>query len=76
MYNIRAFRLVLCADVSGSMVEHAVEILGRVVEAGKAMGLGDLYEPLVISERLRLLPRPHNLYAGSSRGWYVNASAL
>jgi hypothetical protein len=76
MYNTRAFRLVLCADVSDSMVEHAVEILGRVVEAGKAMGLDDLYEPLVISERLRFLPRPHNLYAGSSRGWYVNASAL
>jgi hypothetical protein len=76
MYETRDFRLVLCADVSDSMVEHAIDILGRVAEAGKAMAeIGHLHEPLVISEKRTLSIRPRDVDAGYSRR-YVSASAL
>jgi hypothetical protein len=76
MYKARDFRLVLCADLPDFMVEHALEILGRVVEAGKVMGLRYLYEPLVISERRILRTRDNDPTVGSSREWQAPASAL
>jgi hypothetical protein len=76
MYNTRDFRLVLCADVPDFMVEHAIEVLRRIGEAAKVMGVGHLYEPLVISERRILLTRRYDHNAGYSKGWYVPASAL
>jgi hypothetical protein len=77
MYNTRDFRLVLCADVPDFMVEHALEILGRIVDVGMAMGgLSRLHEPLVISERRTLLTRYIDRNAGCLREWYVPASAL
>ena len=77
MYRVRGdFRLVLCADVPDFMVERALDILGRVVEAGKVMGLGHSHEPLVISERRTLRTRNYDLNVGYSSEWYVPASAL
>jgi hypothetical protein len=77
MYKTRDFRLVLCADVPYFMVEHALEILRRIVEEGKAMGgLGHLYEPLVICERRTLHTRYGDPNPGYLWGWYVPATAL
>jgi hypothetical protein len=77
MYKTRDFRLVLCADVPYFMVEHALEILRRIVEEGKAMGgLGHLYEPLVICERRTLHTRYGDPNPGYSWEWYVPATAL
>ena len=77
MYKMRDFRLVLCADVPGFMEDHAVEILGRVVEAGKVMGgIGRLYQPLVICERQTLPIGPYRVDVGNSSRGYVSASAL
>ena len=77
MYNTRNFRLVLCADVPHFMVEHALEILRRVVEAGKVTrGFGHLHEPLVISERRTF----HTRYGDKKPGWawklYIPATTL
>jgi hypothetical protein len=77
MYKTRDFRLVLCADVPYFMVEHALEILRRIVEEGKVMGgLGHLYEPLVVCERRTLHTRYGDPNPGCLRGWYVPATAL
>ena len=76
MYKKREFRLVLCADVSNFMAEHAIEILQHVVDLGKEMGgLFHLYEPLVISERRIFLARDE-YNPGCMRKWYIPASAL
>jgi hypothetical protein len=77
VYKTQAFRLVLCADVSDLIVEHAIEMLQRVVEAGKAMGgLCHLHEPLVISERRILITRYKDRIPGCVREWDVPDSAL
>ena len=77
MYKARNFRLVLCADVPDFMVKYAVEILQRIVEAGKVMGgLFHLHEPLIISERRMLFTRYNDSAPGWTREWYVPASAL
>jgi hypothetical protein len=77
MYKTREFRLVLCADVSDSMVGHDLEILGRLVEAGKVMGgLFHLYEPLVIAERRVHLARCNDYTPGWRGNWCVPSSAL
>jgi hypothetical protein len=77
MYRMREFRLVLCADLPDSMIEHGLEILGRLVEAGKVMGgLFHLYEPLVIAERRVHLARCNDYSPGWRDRWYVPASAL
>ena len=77
MYGTRDFRLILCADVVDFMVKHAVEILQRVVEAGKAIGgFSRLYEPLIISERRTLRTRHEDHQPGCLNMWYVPASTL
>ena len=68
---------MLCADVSDSMVGHGLEILGRIVEAGKLMGgLFHLYEPLVIAERRTLHTRDRDSSTGFTREWLAIGSAL
>ena len=77
MYKTREFRLVLCVDTSDSMVEHGLEILGHLIEAGKVMGgLFHLYEPLVIVERRVHLARRNDFCPGWRGKWYVPVSAL
>jgi hypothetical protein len=77
IYKTREFRLVLCADVPDFMVEHGLEILGRLVEVGKAMGgLFHLHEPLIIAERRIHLTRCNDYSPGWRGKWYVPASAL
>jgi hypothetical protein len=77
VYKTREFRLVLCADVPDSMVEHGLEILRRIVEVGKVMGgLFHLHEPLVIAERRVHLARCNDYSPGWRGKWYVPASAL
>ena len=77
IYKTREFRLVLCADVPDFMVEHGLEILGRLVEVGKAMGgLFHRYEPLVVAGRRVHLARCNDYSPGWRGEWYVPASAL
>jgi hypothetical protein len=77
IYKTRKFRLVLCADVPDFMAKYAVEILQRIVEAGKVMGgLFHLHEPLIISERRMPFTRYNDCAPGWTREWYVPASAL
>ena len=66
MYEAREFRLVLCADVSDSMVKYAAEMLERHVKAEKTKGELDylLYEPLIIVERRSPRTRPSDDHVG------------
>ena len=56
MHNARDFHLVLCADVSDSIVERAMQTLERFVDAREVNGGLDylLYKPLVMFERRTL----------------------
>ena len=69
--SVRAFRLVLCADVSDCMVERAMKILEGVVEAEKVKeGLGNLCEPLIRTTRYG------DFQIGRHERWPSYASAL
>jgi len=73
MHNVRYFRLVLCADVSGRMVEHAMETLERIVEGG----IDHLpSKPVIVSERRTIRTRYADHNMGWPREWFVVASAL
>ena len=78
MYRARDFRLILCADVFDSVVEHATKTLERFVTAEEAKGgLGHHHKPLIISERRIIRTRPIDFYMGCPvRGWSFPASAL
>ena len=56
MHNARDFHLVLCADVSDSIVERAMQTLERFVDAREVNGGLDylLYKPMVMFERRTL----------------------
>ena len=56
IHNARDFHLVLCADVSDSIVERAMQTLERFVDAREVNGGLDylLYKPLVMFERRTL----------------------
>jgi len=73
MQSVRDFRLVLCADVSECMVEHALETLEHIVK-GRLDHL--LYKPLIVSERRTLRTRRRYYDAGWSKKWPVLATAL
>jgi hypothetical protein len=77
MYKVREFQLVLCADVLERVVECAMGVLERIVEAEKANGgLGYfLSEPLIISERRSPRTRLRDDRVGRRR-WSIDASAL
>ena len=66
MHEAREFRLVLCADVSDSMVKYAAEMLDMHVKAEKAKGGLDylLCEPLIIIERRSPRTRPSDDHVG------------
>jgi len=78
VHSVRAFRLVLCADVFDCMVERAMKTLGGVVEAERVEGgLGNLCEPLIISERRSLrTTRLGEFQIGSQREWPSLGCAL
>ena len=77
IHGVRDFRLVLCADVFGCMMESAVQILKYIVREEREKGGLDYlsYEPLVISERRT----PRTRCSDDRIGWSilsVEASAL
>lgn len=68
------FRLVLCADVFDCMVEHGIQTLEDIVDAG---GLDYLfYKPLIICERRTPRTRVEDYQAGWSATCLGTASAL
>ena len=71
MYNVRDFRLVLCADVSDPMMEYGKGVLERVAKAGQF-----LHEPLVVAERRTLPARYTDYRVGWSNEGYIFNSAL
>ena len=71
MYDVRDFRLVLCADVSDCMVEHGIGVLEGVAKAGEFPR-----EPLVIAERRTVRTRSTDYNVGWARGGHIFASAL
>ena len=78
MYRVRAFRLVLCADVYNHSVEPGVQTLERLVRAEKEKGrLGYLHcEVSIISEKRT--PKTYNCddIVGRTVCWPIASSAL
>ena len=73
VYSVRDFRLVLCADVLDSSVEHAIRTLERTVEEGKG-GLG--YLPCKVIFERRILRTRNSDYSVGSMSRNIPASAL
>ena len=79
MYKAREFRLILCADVYGQIVERAVGVLERIVDTEKKNGRLDYLpcEPLIISEVRSLCTFRGCNHVGAVKGeWYIEGSAL
>ena len=78
MYRVRAFRLVLCADVMDCIMERAIQVLKSVVEVEMANGGLDylLSEPRVISEIRSPRTRPSDDSVGWTGRHSIRASAL